>query len=79
MLRITDSSTGATKTAYCLELGISTYYQEQYRSSADYPQFSQEQKELINAVLTLGYNTDTGVKYGGSRRTNTSPPKSWYG
>ena len=66
MLRITDSSTGATKTAYCLELGISTYYQEQYRSSADYPQFSQEQKELINAVLTLGYNTDTGVKYGGS-------------
>ena len=66
MLRITDSSTGATKTAYCLELGISTYYQEQYQPSADYPQFSQEQKELINAVLTLGYNTDTGVKYGGS-------------
>ena len=31
MLRITDSSTGATKTAYCLELGISTYYQEQYQ------------------------------------------------
>mgnify|MGYP000683052917 CR=1 FL=1 len=66
MLRITDSSTGATKTAYCLELGISTYYQEQYQPSADYPQFSQEQKELINAVLTLGYNTDTGVKYGGN-------------
>jgi len=66
MLRITDSSTGATKTAYCLELGISTYYQEQYQPSADYPQFSQEQKELINAALTLGYNTDTGVKYGGS-------------
>ena len=66
MLRITDSTTGATKTAYCLELGISTYYQEQYQPSADYPQFSQEQKELINAALTLGYNTDTGTKYGGS-------------
>ena len=41
MLRITDSSTGATKTAYCLELGSSTYYQEQYQPSADYPQFSE--------------------------------------
>ena len=37
MLRITDSSTGATKTAYCLELGISTYYQEQYQPSAILP------------------------------------------
>lgn len=44
MLRITDSSTGATKTAYCLELGISTYYQEQYQPSADYPQFPRSRR-----------------------------------
>ena len=37
MLRITDSSTGATKTAYCLELGISTYSFPRSRRSSSTP------------------------------------------
>lgn len=37
MLRITDSSTGATKTAYCLELGISTYSLPRSRRSSSTP------------------------------------------
>ena len=37
-----------------------------YDQSDDYAALTMEQKAMINTALTLGYNVETGTKYGGS-------------
>ena len=63
-LRINDLRT--YRTAYCIQLGVRAYSGIGYESSDDYASFTDEQKGLINTALTLGYNVETGTKYGGS-------------
>ena len=63
-LRINDLNT--YRTAYCIQLGVRAYSGIGYESSDDYASFTKEQKALINTALTLGYNVETGTKYGGS-------------
>lgn len=63
-MRINDLR--AFRTAYCIEFGVETYAAQGYRVSDDYAAFTTEQKAMINAALTLGYNVETGTKYGGS-------------
>ena len=63
-LRINDLNT--YRTAYCIQLGVRAYSGIGYESSDDYASFTEEQKALINTALTLGYNVETGTKYGGS-------------
>ena len=63
-LRINDLT--AFRTAYCIQLGVRAYSGIGYESSDDYASFTEEQKALINTALTLGYNVETGTKYGGS-------------
>ena len=63
-LRINDLTT--YRTAYCIQLGVRAYSGIGYESSDDYASFTEEQKALINTTLTLGYNVETGTKYGGS-------------
>ena len=54
------------RTAYCIQLGVHTKTGTGYNASDDYAAFTKEQKALINTALTLGYNVETGTKYGGS-------------
>ena len=54
------------RTAYCIQLGVATHTGIGYNQSDDYADFTDEQKGLINTALTLGYNVETGTKYGGS-------------
>ena len=63
-MRINDLR--AFRTAYCIEFGVETYAAQEYEVSDDYAAFTKEQKSLINTALTLGYNVETGAKYGGS-------------
>lgn len=63
-LRINDLK--AFRTAYCIQLGVETRTGIGYNQSDDYAAFSSTQKAMINTVLTLGYNVETGTKYGGS-------------
>ena len=63
-LRINDGH--GMRTAYCIEMGVRVFSSIGYESQTDYASFTQAQKELINTTLTLGYNTETGTKYGGS-------------
>lgn len=37
-----------------------------YDHADDYAALSEEQKGLLNTALTLGYNVETGAKYGGT-------------
>ena len=63
-LRINDLT--AFRTAYCIQLGVATHTGIGYDQSADYAALTTEQKAMINTALTLGYNVETGTKYGGS-------------
>ena len=63
-LRINDLRT--YRTAYCIQLGVRANSGIGYEASDDYASFTEEQKALINTALTLGYNVETGTKYGGS-------------
>lgn len=54
------------RTAYCIQLGVATRTGIGYNQSDDYAAFTAEQKSMINTALTLGYNVETGTKYGGS-------------
>ena len=63
-LRINDLTT--YRTAYCIQMGVRANSGIGYESSDDYASFTEEQKALINTALTLGYNVETGTKYGGS-------------
>lgn len=63
-LRINDLK--AFRTAYCIQLGVATRTGIGYNQSDDYAALSSTQKAMINTVLTLGYNVETGTKYGGS-------------
>ena len=63
-LRINDLK--AFRTAYCIQLGVATRTGIGYDQSDDYAAFTAEQKAMINTALTLGYNVETGTKYGGS-------------
>ena len=54
------------RTAYCIQLGVATRTGIGYNQSDDYAAFTAEQKAMINTALTLGYNVETGTKYGGS-------------
>ena len=63
-LRINDLRT--YRTAYCIQMGVRANSGIGYESSDDYVSFTEEQKALINTTLTLGYNMETGTKYGGS-------------
>ena len=63
-LRINDLK--AFRTAYCIQLGVGVHTGVGYDQSDDYAAFTKEQKALINTALTLGYNVETGAKYGGS-------------
>ncbi len=63
-MRINDLR--AFRTAYCIEFGVETHAAQGYEVSDDYAAFTNEQKSLINTALTLGYNVETGAKYGGS-------------
>lgn len=63
-LRINDLR--AFRTAYCIQLGVATHTGIGYDASDDYATFTEEQKSMINTALTLGYNVETGTKYGGS-------------
>lgn len=63
-LRINDLRT--YRTAYCIQMGVRANSGIGYESSDDYASFTEEQKALINTTLTLGYNMETGTKYGGS-------------
>lgn len=63
-LRINDLRT--YRTAYCIQMGVRANSGIGYEASDDYASFTEEQKALINTALTLGYNIETGTKYGGS-------------
>ena len=63
-LRINDLK--AFRTAYCIQFSVGVHTGIGYDQSDDYAAFTAEQKALINTVLTLGYNVETGTKYGGS-------------
>jgi len=63
-LRINDLK--AFRTAYCIQLGVGVHTGIGYDQSDDYAAFTAEQKAMINTALTLGYNVETGTKYGGS-------------
>ena len=63
-LRINDLK--AFRTAYCIQLGVGVHTGIGYDQSDDYAAFTAEQKSMINTALTLGYNVETGTKYGGS-------------
>ena len=63
-LRINDLT--AFRTAYCIQLGVATHTGIGYDQSDDYAALTTEQKAMINTALTLGYNVETGTKYGGS-------------
>ena len=63
-LRINDLT--AFRTAYCIQLGVATHTGVGYEQSDDYAALTTEQKAMINTALTLGYNVETGTKYGGS-------------
>lgn len=63
-LRINDLT--AFRTAYCIQLGVATHTGIGYDQSDDYAALTMEQKAMINTALTLGYNVETGTKYGGS-------------
>lgn len=63
-LRINDLR--AFRTAYCIQLGVQAYSGVGYDHADDYAALSEEQKGLLNTALTLGYNVETGTKYGGT-------------
>lgn len=63
-LRINDLT--AFRTAYCIQLGVATHTGVGYDQSDDYAALTPDQKAMINTALTLGYNVETGTKYGGS-------------
>ena len=63
-LRINDLK--AYRTAYCIQLGVGVHTGTGYDAADDYAAFSPQQKAMINTALTLGYNVETGTKYGGS-------------
>lgn len=54
------------RTAYCIQFSVGVHTGIGYDQSDDYAAFTAEQKGLINTALTLGYNVETGTKYGGS-------------
>ena len=54
------------RTAYCIQLGVRVKTGTGYDQSDDYAAFTAGQKSMINTALTLGYNVETGTKYGGS-------------
>lgn len=63
-LRINDLK--AFRTAYCIQFSVGVHTGIGYDQSDDYAAFTTEQKSMINTALTLGYNVETGTKYGGS-------------
>ena len=63
-IRINDRSN--FRTAYCIEFGVGIRTGVGYESSIQYNGLTSEQKSLVNTALTLGYNVETGTKYGGS-------------
>ena len=63
-LRINDLK--AFRTAYCIQFSVGVHTGIGYDQSDDYSAFTAEQKSMINTALTLGYNVETGTKYGGS-------------
>lgn len=63
-LRINDLK--AFRTAYCIQFSVGVHTGIGYDQSDDYAAFTSEQKSMINTALTLGYNVETGTKYGGS-------------
>ena len=63
-LRINDLK--AFRTAYCIQFSVGVHTGVGYDQSDDYAAFTAEQKSMINTALTLGYNVETGTKYGGS-------------
>lgn len=63
-LRINDLK--AFRTAYCIQFSVGVHTGIGYDQSDDYAAFTAEQKSMINTTLTLGYNVETGTKYGGS-------------
>ncbi len=63
-LRINDLT--AFRTAYCIQLGVATHTGVGYDQLDDYVALTPEQKSMLNSALTLGYNVETGTKYGGS-------------
>lgn len=63
-LRINDLK--AFRTAYCIQFSVGVHTGIGYDQSDDYAAFTAEQKAMINTALTLGYNVETGTKYGGS-------------
>lgn len=54
------------RTAYCIQFSVGVHTGVGYDQSDDYAAFTKEQKAMINTALTLGYNVETGTKYGGS-------------
>lgn len=54
------------RTAYCIQFSVGVHTGIGYDQSDDYAAFTAEQKSMINTALTLGYNVETGTKYGGS-------------
>lgn len=63
-LRINDLK--AFRTAYCIQFSVGVHTGVGYDQSDDYAAFTAGQKSMINTALTLGYNVETGTKYGGS-------------
>ena len=76
-LRINDLT--AFRTAYCIQLGVATHTGIGYDQSDDYAALTTEQKAMINTALTLGYNVETGTKYGGGAQGeyNATPNLLW--
>lgn len=54
------------QTAYCIEFGVTVKTGKGYDSAGDYSKLTQAKKDMVNTALTLGYNVETGTKYGGS-------------
>ena len=73
-LRINDLK--AFRTAYCIQFSVGVHTGIGYDQSDDYAAFTAEQKSMINTALTLGYNVETGTKYGGSAMSNEELQKN---
>lgn len=63
---VNQNNSGNLKQAYCIQYGVEVSTGSQLSRQDDYNEMNADQKELLNKVLIMGYNEQTGTKYGGT-------------